>query len=268
MLDISLTRRRREGLLVALAAERAEGYVVGAARRGRERGMHDRESVRPWRWPGLCPYDGRKGVRRRASDEARWVCAAASNGAAGGCGRRRRCVLRGRPFSVRRRSPAKRMRAVPRRLERQSRPDYRERGGCGGGGVQGVHGAGECTGGAGRGYEAGARDCAVGGGEVRAVREGAHREGTEDGVFAGGDRRGGVDGGGVRGGADYDVLQRAEASQGGSGRSGRREVTGVWWRSWSSKPVWGLRRSRVGSIPIRLRQNTGRRLEAGDRRKQ
>src|SRR5476651_2470250 len=32
------------------------------------------------------------------------------------------------------------------------------------------------------------------------------------------------------------------------------EVTGVWWRSWSSKPVWGSRESRVGSIPIRLRQ--------------
>ena len=31
------------------------------------------------------------------------------------------------------------------------------------------------------------------------------------------------------------------------------EVTGVWWRSWSSKPVWGREGPRVGSTPIRLR---------------
>jgi len=31
-------------------------------------------------------------------------------------------------------------------------------------------------------------------------------------------------------------------------------VTGAWWCPWSSKPVWGSQGSRVGSIPIRLRQ--------------
>jgi hypothetical protein len=47
------------------------------------------------------------------------------------------------------------------------------------------------------------------------------------------------------------------AVHGRARRPGRRgwRCQAAWWRSWSSKPVWGSTKSRVGSIPIHLRQN-------------